>query len=328
MRSAARRSGTKSCSRVREERHTKLLRTPEDKFQDLHGFPFAAHYVEINGARVHYIDEGAGETLLMLHGEPSWSYLYRKMVPPLVEAGYRAVAPDFIGFGRSDKFAEMEDYSYQMHVDTLWSFIQQLNLRDVTFVMQDWGGLIGLRVAAEHPERVARLVVMNTGLPAGEAGPMPPDDEGSPDNPFFAWRRRSRETADLPVGQIIQEATFTDLPPEVVAAYDAPFPDVTYKAGARIWPSLVPMFSDMPGVEENKRAWEVYRTWQKPTLVMFSDRDPITRGGERRFRSRIPAAAREPEITIHDAGHFLQEDKGEEIAENVIAFMRRNPLPA
>ncbi len=167
----------------------------------------------------------------MLHGEPSWSYLYRKMVPPLVEAGYRAVAMDFIGFGRSDKYAEMDAYSYQMHVDTLWSFIQQLDLRDVTLVMQDWGGLIGLRVAAEHPERVARLVLMNTGLPAGEVGPMPSDDEGVPDNAFFRWRRRSRETLDLPVGQIIQEATVSDLPPDVVAAYDAPFPDVDVQGG-------------------------------------------------------------------------------------------------
>ncbi len=306
----------------------KLLRTPEDRFRNLPGFPFAPHYVEINGARVHYIDEGAGEPVLMLHGEPSWSYLYRKMVPPLVEAGYRAVAPDFIGFGRSDKYAELEAYSYQMHVDTLWSFIQKLDLTNITFVMQDWGGLIGLRVAAEHPERVARLVIMNTGLPTGEFGPMPPDDAAAPDNAFFRWRHRSRETVDLPIGQLLQESTVTQLHPEVVAAYDAPFPDVTYKAGARAWPSLVPMFSDMPAVEENKRAWEVFETWQKPTLVMFSDGDPITGGGDRRFRRRIPAAAREPEITIHGAGHFLQEDKGEEIAENVIAFMRRNSLPA
>jgi haloalkane dehalogenase len=305
-----------------------LLRTPDECFRDLPGFPYTPRYVEIAGARVHYIDEGAGETVLMLHGEPTWCYLYRKMIPPVVEAGCRVVAPDFIGFGRSDKFAELEAYSYQMHVDTLWSFVQQLDLRDITFVMQDWGGLIGLRVAAEHPERAARLVIMNTGLPAGEMGPTPPDDSQAPDTAFIRWRRLSREVADLPVGQLVQSATVSEVPANVIAAYDAPFPDVTYKAGARIWPSLVPVFSDMPGVEENKRAREVFSTWRKPVLTLFSDGDPITRGGDRLFRDLIPGAAREPQITIRDAGHFLQEDKGEEIAEHIIAFLRRNPLPA
>jgi haloalkane dehalogenase len=304
-----------------------ILRTPDERFRDLPGYNFGPHYVQIGDARVHYVDEGTGETVLLLHGEPSWCYLYRKMIPTLVAAGYRAVAPDFVGFGRSDKYAELDAYTYQMHVDTLWAFIQQAGLASLTFVMQDWGGPIGLRVAAEHPEVAARLVVMNTGLPAGDLGPKtPPDDELNTDIPFLRWRKFSRDVPDLPVGQLLQMATVNDLPPDVIKAYEAPFPDVTYKAGAKAWPSLVPMFADMPGVEENKRARAVFSEWRKPVLTLFSDGDPITRGGDAVFRALIPSAREEPEITIKDAGHFLQEDKGEEIAGHIIDLMKRRPL--
>jgi len=293
-----------------------ILRTPEDRFQSLPGFPFAPHYVEVNDVRIHYVDEGAGEPVLMLHGEPSWCYLYRKMIPPIARR-YRAIAMDFAGFGRSDKFTDIGDYSYQMHVDTLASFVDQLDLRNLTLVMQDWGGLIGLRFAADHPDRVARMVAMNTFLPTGD---QPPGEA------FLNWQRFATTAPELPIGQIIQRGTVTDLPPEVVAAYDAPFPDERYKAGARAWPALVPTRPDQPGAAENRRAWQVLERWTKPVLVAFSDSDPVTRGADRLLRERIPGTQGEAPITIAGAGHFLQEDKGEEIAAHILEFLDRRPL--
>lgn len=289
-----------------------LLRTPEDRFHNLPGYPFPPHYVEVSGARIHYIDEGSGELILLLHGEPSWCYLYRKMIPPLVNAGYRTVALDFIGFGRSDKFAEQEAYTYQMHVDTLWSFIQQLGLRDITTFVQDWGGLVGLRVAAEHPELFSRIIAANTGLPTGE---------GKLSEAFLAWQDFSRTSPSFDVGSIVQAATVTQLPDDVVAAYNAPFPDDRYMAGARIWPSLVPTSPDQPGAEENRKAWQVFSRWEKPFLTAFSDSDPITKGGDIVFKTRIPGAKNQRHVTIAGAGHFLQEDKGQALATVVIDFM-------
>jgi haloalkane dehalogenase len=252
---------------------------------------------------------------LLLHGEPSWSFLYRKVVPPLVEAGLRCVAPDLVGFGRSDKPASQDDYTYARHVEWLRSALfDALDLRDVTLVCQDWGGLLGLRLVGEHPERFARVVVANTGLPTGD---VPMTDA------FLAWQRYSQEADEFAVGAIVAGGCRTPLPPEVVAAYDAPFPDDAHMAGARRFPVLVPTSPDDPAAADNKRAWEVLERFDRPFLTAFSDSDPITKGGEGVFQRRVPGAAGQPHATIAGAGHFLQEDAGEELAGVVAGFVSR-----
>lgn len=295
-----------------------ILRTPDDRFTNLKEWTYEPHYTEINGARVHYIDEGEGETILCLHGEPTWVYLYRKMIPVL-SARHRVIAMDFIGFGRSDKYAEREAYSFEMHRQTLATFIEQLDLKNITAVVQDWGGIIGLRVATEMAERVKRLVIMNTGLPTGDV----PATEG-----FMKWRAYAMRTPDLPIGQIVRRSAarpelITD---EIVAAYDAPFPNAAYKAGAQMFPELVPVEYEQAGAREMRETREALSGWDKPALVMFSDSDPVTAGGDRFFRKLIPTANREPEVTIREAGHFLQEEKGEEIARHVQNFVERTPV--
>ncbi len=293
-----------------------VLRTPDERFVNLPGYDFAPHYAQVNELRMHYVDEGqpAAAPVLLLHGEPSWCYLYRKMIPILTAAGHRAVAPDLIGFGRSDKLAAREDYSYQFHVDTITAFIESLDLRGITLVCQDWGGLIGLRIAAEHPDRFARIVAANTFLPTGDH----PPGEG-----FLRWQHYSQTVENFHVGGIIKGGCATDLSPEVIEAYNAPFPDDSYKAGARQFPLLVPTRPDDPASVPNRKAWEVLSRWEKPFLTAFSDSDPVTRGADAVLQKLIPGANGQPHTTIIGGGHFLQEDKGEELAEVVVNFIKR-----
>lgn len=298
----------------------KILRTPDERFANLPGYPFAPHYLNVpdgeGGAlRVHYVDEGpsTARPVLLLHGEPSWSYLYRKMIPIIAGAGHRVIAPDLVGFGKSDKPADRADYTFQRHVDWMTSVLEQLDLREITLFGQDWGALIGLRLVAEHPDRFARVIIGNGGLPTGD-GPV--------SEAFLRWQTFSQTSPTFDIGRIIQGGTVTTLPDEVVAAYDAPFPDDSYKAGARAFPSLVPTSPDDPAAPANRKAWEVLGRWEKPFLTTFSDSDPITRGGERVLQARIPGAKGQPHTTIAGAGHFLQEDKGEELARVIVEFIK------
>lgn len=299
-----------------------VLRTPDSRFDNLPGYDFEPHYKMIRGYRVHYLDEGPtdGEVVLLLHGEPSWSYLYRKMIPVLTAAGYRTIVPDLIGFGRSDKPVSMDTHTYLFHVDAMTELVEQLDLRDVTFFGQDWGGLIGLRVVAENEARFARVVIGNTGLPA-------PDSRESPmSNAFMQWKATNQAMIDagnMETGTLIANNVGD---PSVKAAYDAPFPDPSYKAGALIMPQRVPVTVEYPGAVANAAAWEVFRQWEKPFLTAFSDNDPVTAGGHAAFQRRVPGARDQNHVTIEGAGHFLQEEKGEELAEVIAQFMRDNPL--
>jgi haloalkane dehalogenase len=300
------------------------LRTPDDRFEDLSGYPFEPHYADIadgdgDTLRMHYVDEGPSDAspVLLLHGEPSWSYLYRHMIPPLVAAGHRVIAPDLVGFGRSDKPTEQSDYGYARHIMWTSSLVfDHLDLRNITYFGQDWGGLIGLRLVAAQPDRFARVVIGNTGLPTGDS---------KPSEAFLGWQKFSQESPVFPIGNIINAGCATDLSLEVIAAYDAPFPDDSYKAGARIFPSFVPTSPDDPESAGNKAAWVVLAQFDKPFLLCFSDLDPITKGGDAPFLAKVPGAQGQRHTTIEGASHFLQEDKGPELAAVIVAFIAANP---
>jgi len=285
-------------------------RTPDERFADLPGYPFLPHYVEQDGLRLHYVDEGQGKPVLLLHGEPTWSYLYRKVIPELAPVA-RAIAPDFLGFGRSDKPLRLEDYSYDLHFRSLERLAEELDLRDLTVVVQDWGGPIGLRLAVERPERVERLVIMNTGIGGGR----PPSEEWLR---FRAFVRRVG--TDLVPGQLVRVSCVQPLDPAVEAAYSAPWPDAASKAGILAFPELVPTEPEHPNTEPMLRVREALGRWEKPALVLFSDSDPIfsPRAAER-IAAHIPGAVG-PEI-VAGAGHFLQEDKGAEIGARIARFV-------
>ena len=297
----------------------RLLRTPEDRFVDLPGYAFEPHYATVgDGIRVHYLDEGPadGDVVVLMHGEPSWSYLYRTMVPRLVDAGLRVVAPDLVGFGKSDKPADRADCTYARHVAWMSDLlVEHLDLTAATLVGQDWGGLIGLRVVASAPARFARLVVANTGLPTG--------DQRMSDA-FRAWQTYAETSPTFPIGRIVAGGCAAPLDDSVIAAYDAPFPDDSYKEAARIFPSLVPTTPDDPAAADNRAAWDVLRRWDKPLLCAFSDGDMITAGGDKPFRELVPGAAGQPHVTIEGAGHFLQEDRGPEFARVIADFVGRS----
>jgi haloalkane dehalogenase len=304
-----------------------IVRTPDERFADLPGWPYQPHYTDVTAddgtvLRIHHVDEGPSDAppIVCLHGEPSWGFLYRKMIPVFTEAGHRVVVPDLVGFGRSDKPVERADYTYLRHVEWMKAWLEANDIRGATLVGQDWGGLIGLRLVAEQPDRFDRIVAANTFLPTGD---RPPGDA------FLAWRKYSQEVPDFNVGGIVSGGCVTrPLPAEVVAAYNAPFPDDTYKAGARQFPTLVPISPDDPAAAANIAAWEVLSKWTKPMLCAFSDSDPITAGGDRAFQKLVPGTQGMPHTTLHGAGHFLQEDKGEELAAAIVHFLEATKAAA
>ena len=295
---------------------TEFLRTPADRFTNLPDYDFVPNYVEVNGLRMHYVDEGPhdGAIVLLLHGEPSWSYLYRHMIPPLRDAGHRVIAPDLVGFGKSDKPIKKSAYSYAGHVAWMKAFIDTLDLTGITLFCQDWGSLIGLRVAAENEGRFARIALGNGGLPTG--------DRGAP-RVFEIWKTFARFSPWFPIGRILQMGTVKELCKAEVAASDAPFPSARYKAGPGMFPKLVPVTPDDPARDANRAAWEGYKRWTKPFLTTFSNRDPLTRGLDKPWQKNVPGAQGQPHTIIRNAGHFLQDDKGEELADVLIRFIAR-----
>lgn len=296
----------------------KVLRTPDERFIDLPDFGYEPHYQDVPDGeggtlRLAYIDEGPAEAepVLLMHGEPTWSFLYRKMIPVFVKAGFRAVAPDLIGFGRSDKPSKTDDYTYNRHVTWITSWLDSMALEGVTLFGQDWGSLIGLRLAGQDPERFARLVIGNGGLPT---------QGGQVTEAFLNWQKFAREVEVFDVGGIISNS-IKNPAPEIIAAYNAPFPDQSFTMAPRIFPALVPTKDDDPALPFCRKAWENLSQFEKPCLTTFSDGDPVTAGGDKALQAAIPGAKGMPHVTIKGAGHFLQEDKGEELAQVMVRFM-------
>ena len=288
------------------------LRTPDSRFENLPDYPFEPHYSELkDGLRLHYVDEGPrdGQVVLMMHGEPSWSYLYRHMIRPVAAAGFRVIAPDLIGFGKSDKPTKTTDYTYTAHVGWMTEWFECLKVENVILFCQDWGGLLGLRLVAAHPDKFAAVVAGNTMLPTGEH----PAGEA-----FLKWQTFSQTVPEFPSGKILQGAMVRELSEAEVAAYEAPFPDETYKAGARIFPALVPTSPHQDGAPDNREAWKILSQWNKPFVTCFSDQDPVTAGGDKVFQKLIPGTEGQAHRTIQQGGHFLQEDQPEELAEIIL----------
>ncbi|XOV88056.1 MAG: haloalkane dehalogenase [Pseudomonadota bacterium] len=332
-----------------------VLQTPEARFENLEGYPFAPHYQSVDDGeggslRFHYLDEGdpAGEVILCLHGQPTWSYLYRKMISLLTGAGYRVIAPDLIGFGKSDKPTQRANYTYVAHVGWLSRFVLALDLNNITLVCQDWGGLLGLRVVAAYPERFARVVTANTGLPDAKGMPpemaapmrqlfatvpaLPPAEMGRKlrENEhgagFMYWIKYCDGYEDFTISDVVSLSSTGELTEAQKRAYDAPFPSEAYKQGARQFPSLVPIFPDDPAIPDNRAAWEVLAQFDKPFLTAFSDNDPVTAGGFKRFQETVPGAQGQRHVTIEGAGHFLQEDAPGPLSDAIIQFCRANPI--
>ena len=295
---------------------TDFLRTPDECFKDLPDFAYTPHYTQVGGLRVAHIDEGPRDApvVLLMHGEPTWSFLYRKMIPVLLAAGFRVVAPDLVGFGRSDKPARPSDYSYANHVRWMNAWLAANDLRRITLFCQDWGSLIGLRMVVDAPQRFDRIVLANGGLPTGTS-PIP--------FAFKVWRAFARFSPWFPIGRIVKAGCAQGLTPQELAAYDAPFPTRRHRIATRLLPGFVPTRPDDPERENNERAWEFFKRWDKPFLTLFSNRDPVTRGGHRIWHQLVPGAQGQPHAVTRGAGHFLQEDKGAEVAQAIVAFIQR-----